>query len=179
MRYRQRLHSPRRQQLLADRTRTQALMRQALEDHAATVKREYEGFVADWSDANRPQFTSEVKVSRAEIRLEVRPYKRRKASTIFGYVDRGTQGPYPIRPKRTNKRGRLAYRQGYSARTLPVAQAHVGSGSASGPWVFPKEVTHPGIEARLFSETVQKRTTPQLRARIERLFRQMARDNNR
>ena len=178
MRYRRRLNSPRRQRLLADRTRTQALMRQELDAHAQTVKREYEGFVSDWSDENRPQFTSEVKVTSHELRLEVRPYKRRKASTIFGYVDRGTQGPYPIRPKRTNKRGRLAYRQGYSARTLPVAQAHVGSGSASGPWVFPKEVTHPGIEARLFSETVQKRTTPKLRERIERLFRQMARDAN-
>jgi hypothetical protein len=179
MQYRRRLNSPRRQTLLADRTRTQALMRAALEEHAGAVKREYEGIVSDWSDENRPQFTIEVKVSSHALRLEVRPYRRRKASVIFGYVDRGTQGPYPIRPKRSNKRGRLAYRQNYSPRTLPVAQAHVGSGSASGPWVFPKEVMHPGIEARLFSETVQKRTTPQLRARIERLFRQMARDNTR
>ncbi len=147
-------------------------LRAAAEAHGQELKTEFEGIVSDWE--NQPDFIVEPKVSAQEIRVEVRPRKRRKASTIFGYVDRGTDGPYPIAPKARNKRERLAFQMGYSARTAPVAQAHVGSGSASGPWVFPQVVMHPGIKARLFSETIQKRTYPKFRRSIESVFRRMA-----
>ncbi len=149
-------------------------LRAEMERHGRAVKREFEDIVSDWKPEHRPQFTVERKLSARELRVVVRPYKRRKASRIFGWVDRGTRS-YTIRPKRRNKRGRLAFRTGYAPRTQPVARAHVGPGKASGPWVMPKKVRHPGIRARKFSESIGKRTEKAFRRRIENVFRRMAR----
>ena len=74
-----------------------------------------------------------------------------------------------------NPTGQMAFRTEYRPRTLPVARAHVGPGKASGPWRRPKAVQHPGIDARLFSETVEKRTRPQFQRRVELLFRRLER----
>lgn len=177
--HRRAINSPRRKLLMADYKRTKSLMRAALEAHGAEIRAEFEDVVSDWSDESRPSFTVEVKVKPTEIRVEVRPHKRRKTSRIFGYVDRGTRGPYPIRPKRTNKSGRLAFQTGYQPKTLPVARAHVGPGKAFGPWTRPQAVQHPGIKARQFSATVQQRARPKFTRRVENTFRHLERDAQR
>lgn len=147
-------------------------MEAAVREHGNTLKAEFQGIVSDWE--HQPDFVVETKVTASAIAVEVRPRKRRKASDIFGWVDKGTK-PHVIRPKRSNKRGRLAFRLGYSALTRPIARAHVGTGQANGPFVMPAEVHHPGTTPRRFSETVQQRTYPAFRKLIESTFRRMAR----
>jgi len=146
----------------------------ALRAHGNELKAELEDVVSDWSDENRPKFKVEAKTTDRELRVEVRPYKRRRASQIFAWVDAGTR-PHVIKPKRKNKRGRLAFRTEYQPKTAPVARAHVGPGRATGPWVMPKMVRHPGTKARRFSETIQKRTYKRFRRTIENTFRRLAR----
>lgn len=55
-----------------------------------------------------------------------------KAGEILNYLNFGTQGPYPIRPK--NKQALSFF--------------------AEGEYVVTKKVVHPGIEARLFVQSV-------------------------
>jgi hypothetical protein len=157
--------------------KAKAELQAGLKDHGKTIKTEFEDIVSDWSRDNRPEFVVETKVTSQELRVEVRPRKRRKASTNFGYVDKGTPA-HVIRPKPSNKLGLLVFRLGYDPKTLPIAQAHMGTGKAEGELVFAKEVHHPGTKARLFSETVQKRTYPKFRQIIENAFRRIERRMN-
>lgn len=173
--YRRRIRSARRKTLLADRTATRRIMREAVTDFAEKkIKREFEGFVADWTPKNRPKFTKEITVKPDRIAVVVRPYKRRKASRVFHWTDKGTR-PHAIRPKKSNKRGLLFFRTQYQPRTLPVARAQAGPGKAVGPWTAAKAVRHPGTKARLFSETVHKRTNSTFRKVVDNAFRRMAR----
>jgi hypothetical protein len=148
-----------------------------IREHGNEIKREFEGVVSDWSNESRPKFLVQTKITTKELRVEVRPHLRGKQSRIFGWVDRGTK-PYVIRPKPSNKRGLLFFRLGYQAKTLPIARAHVGAGTANGPLVAAKKVNHPGIKARLFSETVKQRTYPKFRRTIENAFRRIVRRMN-
>lgn len=103
--------------------------------------------VATWSEDSRPTFGWSVYREPSRITLSGTVRK----GQIYRYVDEGTRGPYPIRPRTPG--GRLVFQTGYSARTAPVAQYNQGSGQATGDWVSTPEVMHPGIEARKFEET--------------------------
>jgi hypothetical protein len=150
---------------------------QTLEQHAKVVKKEFEAIVKDWSDENRPSFTTEIHKSDRELRIIVRPYKRRKSSKIFGYVDKGTK-PHVIKAKSSNKSGRLAFNLYSQPITQPVAQYGLNPKGPKGPLVRPQQVNHPGSKARLFSETVQKKTAPLLKRDIENMFRRLERKIN-
>jgi hypothetical protein len=152
-------------------------MLDAVNAHAKTVKAEFDDVVSDWSKENKPAFKIETKVSSAGFRVEVRPVMRGKGWLIFKWVDRGTEA-HSIDPKPGNKRGLLIFRGGYSPKTLPIARSHVGDGKAHGDWASVDHVDHPGTKARLFSETIQKRTYPQFRKTIENLFRRLERRMN-
>lgn len=185
---RQRVNSPRRKHLIADSLRVQQIMRDALKEHAEEVRAAFEDVVSDWSAENRPEFLVEVKVWASELRVVVKPKRSRarrggkaQPADIFTYVDKGTE-PHVIRPKPGNKSKLLAFTWGgpgsYQAKTLPIAQAHVGSGkAANGSLTFAREVNHPGNDARLFSETIQRETYPDFRRAIEAAFRRMERES--
>ena len=146
-------------------------IRRELEEQGDAIKAELEDVVSDWSPKNRPQFTRKVTVSPIRIVLEVRPLEGRQATTIFGYVDQGTKGPYKIPkvPKTPDsKPPLLVFRTGYQPLTQPIAKAHVGTGQASGPWRRARQVTHPGIKGRHFSRTIQRREYLVFRKRIKR-----------
>lgn len=100
--------------------------------------------VSDWS--NRPVFIRSVKSRPGRTTVSIEIDGTDKAVEVFGYVDKGTE-PHIIRPI---KASRLAFRGGYSAKTQPIANAHVGSGQASGDMVYRDMVQHPGTEAREF-----------------------------
>ena len=138
------------------------------------VKRELDGVVSDWSSKNRPKFTVKIQTRPDEIIVAVAPRKRSKASQIFKYVDEGTK-PHVIKPKPNNKKGLLFFRTGYSPRTLPVARAHVGSGTSSGPLVAARSVNHPGTKARLFTKTITNESRPDFRRRMENAMRRAQR----
>lgn len=171
-----RTYSKKRQRLLRKYSAAKKEFRDAAKTHAERVKARLDDVVSDWK--NRPDFIIEVKLSKREIETVVRLRKNRIASRIFRYVDEGTEGPYPIPkvPKTNDSRPPfLAYRQGYQPKTLPIAQAHVGPGTAEGPLVFARQVMHPGIEARNFTATIQEETYPEFRRDMENLFRRLTR----
>lgn len=150
------------------------LMNKALDGLAKEViKPKFEDVVSDWN--TEVTFRNTKKAGYKVLRIEVRPHKNKR---IFEYVDRGTR-PHKIKPKRRRPKSKtkasLAFKTNYSARTAPIAQAHVGSGQASGPWVFAKEVNHPGTKARKFSKTIHEEVKPEFRRRTENVFRQLAR----
>lgn len=79
----------------------------------------------------------------------------RTTSVPFCYVNEGTEGPYPI-PKAGPKPGGLGpFQIGYVPRTTP-GSLRSGSSRRFGPWVRPKRVMHPGIEARDFTGIAMK-----------------------
>lgn len=187
MMQRQRVNSPRRKHLVTDSLRVQRIMLDALKEHAEEVKASFEDVVSDWSAENRPTFEVKVSVWANELRVIVKPKRTRarrgkaQPADIFEYVDKGT-GPHVIRPKPGNKSKLLAFVWGgpgsYDAKTLPIAQAHVGSGKAAGgSLTFARQVNHPGTDARLFSETIQRETYPDFRRAIEAAFRRMERES--
>lgn len=163
------IRSQARQQLTKRLSGTRRILKQAADEHAEYLLGEFQDVVSDWKKP--PQFVKQVEVQADRITVSVRPYKRRKASQIFHWVDKGTRGPYVIQPKRRrpkrNTKSHLAFRTGYQPRTLPIAQAHVGPGRAAGPWVRPQKVVHPGIKPRHFSRTIQEKSYPRFRRRLE------------
>jgi hypothetical protein len=176
---RRRVRSQRRRAMLSEET----LRREMLRDMKALAREmtaAFEDVVSDW--ANPPQFITAVTVKPDRISVVVRPRKRRKTSQIFEWVDKGTKGPYPIRPKRrrprSNEKKSLAFRVGYQPRTLPVARGHAGSGQATGQMVFAKEVKHPGIRPRLFSETITDEMHVKFQRRANSTFRRLERTMN-
>jgi hypothetical protein len=122
--------------------------------------------VRDWR--HKPRFAGRVTVRPDYI--EVGVDVAGTAKKIFFYVDQGTgkwgpkHQPYPIVPK--NPGGMLKFQMGYSARTAPGAKIGQGTGQSFGDWVSKKEVMHPGIEGRKFTETVLKELTPDFEERI-------------
>ena len=91
---------------------------------------------------------------------------------IYRYVDKGTKGPYPIRPKGP---WLLRWRTGGQAKTTPGSLRSVNRGPAAGPWAAAKEVQHPGIKARGFSDLVEKKWRPIIPKRMQKAIDRAAR----
>ncbi len=72
-------------------------------------------------------------------------------STPFVWVEGGTEGPYPIPKMGPHPRGLGPFQVGFVPKTRPGILASQ-QGSRFGPFIFPKRVMHPGIEARRFTE---------------------------
>lgn len=187
MMQRRRIDSPRRKRLVTDSYRVQQIMLDALKAHAEEVKASFDDVVSDWSTANRPEFEVKVNAWANELRVTVKPKRTRsrkgraQPADVFEFVDKGTR-PHVIKPKKSNKKGRLVFTWGgpgsYQAKTLPVAQAHMGSGTVVGGKLRAfTTVNHPGTDARLFSETIQRETYPDFRRAIEAAFRRMERES--
>lgn len=132
------------------------------------IRREYKDIVDDWE--HKPAFTASTIERPRIIRTSIRVGGQHKL--IWFYVDRGTR-PHLILPRVPG--GRLKFRTGYSPRTLPIAQAHMGTGTASGEFVSAEQVNHPGTEAREFGKTIAEDYKPEFRRRIENAFRRAAR----
>ena len=108
--------------------------------------KEFEGVVSDWT--NQPEFKVRTFVRTDKIWVNVFPAGPNKDKWIW--VSRGTKkhkvpaaGP-----------GLLAFTLGYSARTQPRGQAHVGSGTASGDFVIGVMQVEVETKAREFEEVI-------------------------
>jgi hypothetical protein len=88
---------------------------------------------------------------------------------IYAWVTEGTEGPYPI-PKTPKVRGTLAYQVGYTPKTRPGGRFG-GPGTHFGSWTHPKQVTHPGIAAREFEESVARDVNPWFQATMQAAWR--------
>lgn len=143
--------------------------RNALRDAADDRKTVFDAAVSQWS--NKPSFEVEVNSYPDLIEATVKPAGKHKK--IFGYVDMGTRGPYPI-PKFVIPGKLLKFRTGYNARTAPVARAAAGSGMATGGWVSKAQVMHPGIKAREFSQHFLDNLRPSLQDRVNTAIEKIA-----
>jgi hypothetical protein len=174
-RQRRQITSQARQQIAASIKNGRREIVAAAKAHAARVKGEFEAEVANWSRANRPSFTTEVKVGETEIVVTVRPYARRRTSDIFRYVDLGTP-PHIIRPKRAKA---LRFFWGgpgsYKPKTAPAGQPKRLAGGQPVDVVFTLKVKHPGTEPREISQRIQERTYDDFRREIENAFRRIQR----
>jgi len=128
---------------------TNTLMR-AIEAEGEAQKRELDKTVTTWK--NRPTFKYDVALYRDDVSLLVYPTGDQKGVDNWNRIDRGTR-PHTITARRAPT---LRFRTGYRAKTRP-RQFTSGASRRSGPWVSPKTVRHPGIEAREWSQTLVNR----------------------
>ena len=138
------------------------------------IKREFEDITSDWASKNRLKMTVEMKIKTDSTTVTIKPQKQGDALRIFQYVDGGTK-PHIIKPKASNKTGRLFFNSGYKPKTLPIARAHVGPGISTGPLVAAQVVHHPGTKPRLFTATIMKKSRPIFRRRMENAFKRATR----
>lgn len=142
-------------------------LKEELEAPAKKLTTKYRRVVGQWE--HKPVFAYRITVRSQQVKLTV--YPRGEGRQQFLWVDRGT-APYTIRPKNG---GFLRFQTGYSARTGTGARYNVGTGTASGSWVSAKQVNHPGIAARKFSEKFSKEVLPDMRRIINNAFKKAAR----
>lgn len=101
-------------------------------------------------------------------------------SQIYARVDFGTRGPYKIPkvPKTdADKKPFLVFKGPYRAATKPRVIGSVNA-SRGGFWTRKRQVTHPGIKARNFTDEiarrVQKRAANVMRAELDKAINREA-----
>lgn len=134
-----------------------------LEVPAKKLTRKHRMVVGSWN--NKPVFAYRITVNGQEVRLTV--YPRGDARQRYLWIDRGTK-PYTIRPKNG---AYMRFQTGYSPRTGTGGKYNVGTGGRFGGWVSAKQINHPGIAARQFSEKFAKDILPDMRQTIEQAFK--------
>jgi len=110
----------------------------------------------------KPDFDFEIGLTSKEVLLLVGPVGSEKAVQKWGWRDEGTRKNYPITARRTPF---LRFRSGYSPSTTPGSFKSRGAVSY-GSWVRKKTVIHPGIDARGWSEKLQKQRKRPYRDRM-------------
>lgn len=130
----------------------------AMQREGDIVKRMYEKTTRTWSDP-KPEFKTKV------VREARGPRGGRGGAYSvctwtddqkFIWVDHGTKGPYPIRAK---NKPYLIFKVGGKPKTRPRIIGS-GAGKPGTTLIITKEVTHPGIKAREFSDEIRKRRRP-------------------
>lgn len=137
---------------------------QAIQNASDDLQSTSRDTVRQWR--NRPDFKEELTVDESRIEALIKPSGTKRVLKIFGYVDKGTKGPYLI-PKVVVPGKYLRFQKGYSARTMPIAQYNKGTGQHFGQWVSKQQVVHPGIAARKFMETYLEKLIPTLQSRVQ------------
>lgn len=135
--------------LIALQQQTRMALESALDEVAEVNRKQFEKAVARWK--NQPRFIKRPAPSpdRMSIKRQVLAQGDEHTLKVFGYVDKGTE-PHMIAPKKPG--GVLVFNVGYSAKTSPIANANIGTGTATGEKIFTrKPVHHPGSEGREFS----------------------------
>lgn len=140
------------------------------------IRRLLNRIVSRWK--NRPSF--EIKFIRTKAAYGVWVRAKGKNAKIWNWVNRGTglYGPrkrkYKIKPKKRatgrRKRTTLAFQTGYKPKTSPGGH-YKGPGKATGPWVFPGEVMHPGIKPRKLEQHVARWYRKRFRRHMENAIR--------
>lgn len=157
-----------RQSLLDFNNRAKTEVAREMVQIGKDLRKEHQDVVSDWE--HKPDFAATTQFAQGSIGVDIKVKGQHKK--IWRYVDEGTR-PHLILPRVPG--GRLKFRTGYSPRTLPIAQAHMGTGTASGAFVSAEQVNHPGTEAREFGKTIAEDYKPEFRRRIENAFRRAAR----
>lgn len=142
---------------------------QVCQDIGGEMLEKHKKVVRTWR--HRPNFIAQPIVTPDFIGVQIIP--RGKHFRIWQYVDKGTKGPYIIRPKRRG--GVLRFQTGYIPKTVPVARVQAGGGVYTGGWRAAKQVIHPGIKARKFTEKFDRDVRPEFRRQINNAIRRALR----
>jgi len=143
----------------------EAVILKDMQKMAREMKKDFAKTTATWDTKVQFQYRTEPPArpmdGRARVDIQVGPKPNTAGATIYGYVDKGTRGPYPI-PKAGNTTAKTLYfqwggRGSYRAKTSPRTLGST-AGGPSGPMVSRKRVMHPGIKhPRKFTETIARR----------------------
>ena len=114
-----------------------------LEEGVSVVDGHMRTETATWSAHTKPKWTKDGPRSVGGDRLV--DYKT--SDTPFVWVNEGTKGPYPIPKAGPHPTGLGPFQVGFVPKTRPGIIASQQS-RRFGAWVKPKQVMHPGIEAR-------------------------------
>lgn len=116
--------------------------------------------VKDWE--HQPKFSSKATVSDKKWQLEVKVNRREKAGKIYNWVDQGTAArgnvpgqPYPIVPKKKNKKGMLEFWMPHSPKTMPNPEIPGFPSNEPLHLVRTPAVMHPGIYPRNFTTVLK------------------------
>lgn len=118
-----------------------------------TAKALFHESYANWRPENQPEFQTLGPVTRGGNRQVT----YQTTSETYTRVSNGTEGPYPITPKRPG--GFLRFKAGSAPKTMP-GKLQSSAGAPGKEWVTTKEVQHPGIAARNFPAEVVSALEP-------------------
>ena len=142
----------------------EAVILKDMQRMAREMKKDYSKTTTTWDTNVTFQYRTEKAqpmTGAMKVDIQVGPKPNTDGARIYGYVDKGTRGPYPI-PKVGNTTAKTLYFQwggkgSYKAKTSPRTLG-AKSGGPSGPMVSFKRVMHPGIKhPRKFTETIARR----------------------
>lgn len=138
-----------------------------LRKEGQVIKSEFDKTTASW-DGAKPTFEIAIGLTRQDAIVLVGPGGNPEGAQKWVWLDEGTKKNYPI----TAKNPRVIKRNGKSVKMPPMlifrhgsgftpkTQIGIfasGSGANTGSWVSKKTVTHPGIEARQWTQEIAKR----------------------
>lgn len=133
------------------------------------IQADFKSTTNGWKQENKPKFPIVFRQNNREMAVKVAT-----KDTPYVFVSDGTKRRFDIVPV---KAGALAFHANYKAGTKP-GKISSRSPSRSGPMVVTKKVSkkaNPGIKARKFDKTIQKRQKPTFYADIARaLYKGMA-----
>ena len=142
----------------------EAVILKDMQRMAREMKKDYSKTTTTWDTNVTFQYRTEKAqpmTGAMKVDIQVGPKPNTDGARIYGYVDKGTRGPYPI-PKVGNTTAKTLHFQwggpgSYKAKTSPRRLGSTGGGP-SGPMVSFKRVMHPGIKhPRKFTETIARR----------------------
>jgi hypothetical protein len=123
----------------------------ALRAEGKVVKAELEKTTTTWKGA-KPTFTIAIGLTGQDAIVLIGPAGSAKGAQKWGWLDEGTEA-HIIKAKNVPN---LIFRTNFTAKTK-VKTFSSGAGSISPPWRKAKQVKHPGIDAREWSEEIVKR----------------------
>lgn len=131
----------------------------AMKEEADLVYRDYQKTIATWR--GKPDF---IVTKNAEFGYDV--YTN---NAVYGYLDEGTE-PHTIAARNTPT---LAFptQPPFKSKTKPKV---IGSSAGKRPstnFAFPKEVHHPGIQAREWTKLILDKSRKRLTSRIIKILR--------
>jgi hypothetical protein len=139
----------------------------ALRAEGRIIKRELEKTTTTWK-GEKPKFDIAIGLDSRDAILLVGPAGSQKGAEKWIWLDEGTK-PHPIRAKNAPN---LIFRHGSGFRPKTKVQTFASfPGANKGPWVSKKRVIHPGIKARKWSETIQRKRRNPFVKRIARAAR--------
>ena len=141
-------------ELLIDVKAQIAAIDEALQTLCSEAELLYSLTTQTWEASTKPKW----KKSRPTTVNGTRELVLKTSSTPFVYVDEGTKGPYEIKAKRGKS---LKFATGGKSKTFKGSLMST-AGMPGDSWHTAQSVTHPGIEAREFTEEIASRLTTKI-----------------